>query len=90
MLIEEIVGGIDEKRVWAKSGNKLVKKFRVASGPRKGRLVSNPKQAHAPKNLKKSRNLKKTKAKSGFRMKRKIKKSKRYNPISKRVRSLNK
>ena len=97
MLIEEITDidtdeyiDLDEKRVWAKSGNKIVRKFRCMSGARKGRMVSCASQCSAPKNMKKSRTMKKTKAKHGFRMAKKANKTKRLNPVSKRIKRMNK
>lgn len=83
--------GITEaKQVWAKSGNKIVKKFRCTSGYRKGRIVSNPKQCNAPINIKKRQNFKKTKASLGGKMSRRASRTKRINPISIRLRKLNK
>jgi len=94
MRIDEIttdeLDEILERRVWAKSGNKLVRKTRCMSGPRKGRVVSNPSQCSKPKDMKKSRTLKRTKAAKGARMKMKAKKTKRTNPLSKRLRKMNK
>jgi hypothetical protein len=92
MLIEEITLDFDtllEKRVWAKSGNKVIRKTRCMSGPRKGRVVSDPAQCSKPKNMKKSRTMKKTRASKGFRMAKKARKTKRFNPASKRVQRLN-
>jgi len=81
---------LDEAMAWAKSGNKVVRKFRCSSGPRKGRVVSKPAQCFAPPDMKKRISLKRTKAKQGKKMARKAKKSKRTNPASKRVAALNK
>lgn len=93
MLVEDITKDFEdilEKKVWAKSGNKVVRKTRCASGPRKGRVVSSQAQCSKPKNMKKSRAMRKTRAAKGFRMARKAKKTKRMNSASKRVRRLNK
>lgn len=81
---------IDEAMAWAKSGNKVVRKFRCSSGPRKGRVVSNPAQCFAPPDIKKRIKLKQTKAKQGPKMAKKRKKTLRTNAASKRVRALNK
>jgi hypothetical protein len=92
MIIEEITQDFEdllEKRVWAKSGSKIVRKTRCVSGPRKGRVVSSPAQCNAPKDIKKSRVMKKTRAAKGFRMARKARRTKRINPTSKRIRRLN-
>lgn len=98
MLLEELDISLDdifeddleEKQVWAKRGNKVVRKTRCMSGPRKGRVVSSPSQCNKPKDMKKSRTLKKTKAQKGYRMAKKARKTKRMNPTSKRVRNMNK
>ena len=96
MRIDEIITDTDddldsilEKRVWAKSGNKIVRKHRCMSGPRKGRVVSSPSQCSAPKNMKASRNMKKTRASKGGRMVRKARKTKRTNALSKRIAKMN-
>ena len=87
MLVNEILG---EKQVWARSGQSVVRKYRCASGRRNGRVVSNPAQCFAPVDIKKRLTLKKTKAKLGSKLARKAKKTKRVNPASKRVQSMNK
>lgn len=90
MLIEEITEGLDEKRVWRKSGKGVKLKTRCASGPRKGQAVSSPSQCHAGKNIKKSQSMKKTRARQGSRIGRVSRRSKKYNPASKQTRRLNK
>jgi len=87
MLVHEILG---EKQVWARSGQKVVRKYRCASGRRSGRVVSSPAQCFAPIDVKKKLTLKKTKARLGSKMARLSKKTKRVNPASKRVQSMNK
>lgn len=82
--------GLEEGMAWAKSGNKVVRKFRCSGGPRHGRIVSKPAQCFAPPDIKKRHRLKITKAKLGKRMARKSKKTKRVNPASKRVQAMNK
>lgn len=84
--IEEIV---EAKMAWARKGNKIVKKYRCTSGIRKGRIVSSPGACHKAPDLKKRMTLRKTKAKLGKRMARKAKRTKRTNPASRRLRSLN-
>jgi len=81
---------ITESQTWARSGTKVVRKYRCSGGQRKGRVVSNFSQCFAPVNIKKRQTLKKTKARLGARMARKAKKTKRINPASKRVQSMNK
>ena len=90
MLIEEIVGIDEAKQVWGRSGGKIKRKFRCMSGHRKGRVVSNPSQCFKPIDIKKRMNLKKTKAKMGSRITRKASRTKRLNPVSRRLQTLNK
>lgn len=90
MLIEEIVGIEEAKQVWGRTGSKIKRKFRCMSGHRKGRVVSNPAQCFKPVDIKKRMNLKKTKAKMGTRLTRKASRTKRLNPVSRRLQTLNK
>ena len=80
---------LDEKQVWAKSGKKVVRKYRCGSGSRKGRVVAKISQCYAAPNVKKRMQLKRTKARLGGRMARKARRTKRINPASIRVRKLN-
>ena len=82
---------IETKIVWAKKGkNNITRKYRCSFGKRKGRVVASPGQCSAPIDMKKRFTLKKTKARLGSKMARKARKTKRFNPASKRVRALNK
>ena len=81
---------ISERQVWARSGQKVVRKYRCTSGSRKGRTVKEPAQCFAAPDVKKRMTMKRTKARLGARMARKAKKTKRINPASRRVASLNK
>lgn len=90
MLIEEIIGVEETKQVWGRTGNQIKRKFRCMSGHRKGRVVSNPAQCFKPVDIKKRMTLKKTKAKMGSRITRKANRTKRLNPISRRLQTLNK
>jgi len=90
MLITEILKNIDETKIaWARRGNKVVRKYRCASGKRKGRVVATPSQCFAAPDIKKRIKLKMTKARLGSRMARKAKRTKRINPASRRVAALN-
>jgi hypothetical protein len=80
---------LDEKQVWARSGKKVVRKYRCGMGPRKGRVVAKMQQCFAAPNVKKRLTLKKTKARLGGRMARKAKRTKRVNPASRRLKALN-
>lgn len=80
----------EARMVWRKSGNKVVRGVRCTSGPRKGRVVSTASQCSAPMDIKKKFAFKRLKARMGKRMARKAKRTKRQNPASRRIRTLNK
>jgi|TARA_R110000772_G_scaffold3706_4_gene13200 hypothetical protein len=92
MIINESYNTVisESKVVFAKRGNKVVKKFRCTVGKRKGRVVASPQQCAAPIDIKKRFLMKKTKASKGARMTKKAQKTKRVNPTSKIVKQLNK
>lgn len=81
---------LEEGPTWARSGKKVVRKYRCSGGPRKNRIVSQLKQCFAPPNVKKRMALKRIKARLGARITRKAKRTKRINPASIRVQRLNK
>lgn len=80
---------LEERQVWARSGNKVVRKYRCTSGARKGRVVKEPAQCFRAKDIKKRMKMKQLKAKMGARMARKAKRTKRVNPASRRVQAMN-
>jgi len=80
----------EARMVWRKVGNAVKRAVRCTSGHRKGRVVSKPSQCGAPIDFKKRLTLRKTKAKFGKKIARKARRSKKYNPVSRRVASLNK
>lgn len=89
-LVEFTEESITEARmVWRRSGNKVKRAVRCTSGRRKGRVVSTASQCSAPINLKKRLTLKRTKSKMGSRLAMKAKRTKRLNPASRRLRTLN-
>lgn len=90
LLREFFIDQIDEKQVWARSGKKVVRKYRCGAGSRKGRIVSTLASCFAVPDVKKRVTLKRTKARLGARMARKARKTKRINPASIRVQKLNK
>lgn len=90
MQLRELTSSLDEKRVWARSGKKVVRKFRCTSGRRKGRVVAKIAQCFAAPDMKKRFALKKTKARLGGKMARKARKTKRTSAASKAVQRLNK
>jgi len=93
MLIEEIIGTEEEldeaKLVYARKGKAVVRKYRCSSGRLKGKTVANPTSCFKPVDIKKRFTLARTKAKMGSRMARKSKMTKRMNPASRRLKSLN-
>ena len=91
MLLRELYSTpqLDEKQVWAKTGKKVVRKYRCSGGLRKGRVVSSMSQCFAAPDIKKRITMKRTKARLGAKMARKSKRTKRINPLSKRVAALN-
>jgi hypothetical protein len=78
VLIREL---ISEKQVWAKSGKKVVRKYRCSS-----KIA----QCFAAPDIKKRTKMKITRARLGKKMARKAKFTKKRNPVSKRVAALNK
>jgi hypothetical protein len=90
MYLRELIEPIIEKQVWARSGKNVVRKYRCSGGKRHGRIVSSPAACFAAPDMKKRMSLKRTKARLGNRMIRKAKRTKRMNPASRRVASMNK
>jgi len=90
LLREFFIDQIDEGQTWARSGKKVVRKYRCSSGPRKNRIVSNIGQCFAAPDIKKRMTFKKTKARLGPRMARKAKRTKRVSSASRRVQAMNK
>ena len=70
---------LDEGPTWARSKNKVVRKYRCSGGPRKNRIVSKLQQCFAAPNVKKRMALKRIKARLGARITRKAKRTKRIN-----------
>jgi hypothetical protein len=91
MKVAELTEGllVEAKMVWRRSGNKIKRAVRCTSGRRKGRVVSKASQCSAPIDIKKRLTLKKSKAKFGKRMARKARRTKRMNPASRRLKTLN-
>lgn len=85
----ESISDLEEGQTWARSGKKVVRKYRCSSGPRKNRIVATIAQCFAAPDAKKRALFKRTKARLGKRMARKAKRTKRVNPASRRVQSMN-
>lgn len=92
MLLRHLFNTTDitENQVWARSGKKIVRKYKCSSGPRQGRVVAKIAQCFAAPDIKKKQTLKRTHARLGARITRKAKKTKRTNPTSRRLQSMNK
>lgn len=78
------------KIVYARQGDKLVKKWRCTKGKRKGRLVSTPQGCFAPIDLKKKARMRALQRQKGSMISRRAQITKRTNSISKQVSRLNK
>ena len=92
MRIDEIVDQeLEEaKMVYARKGKQIVRKYRCATGRLAGKTVATPTACFKPADVKKRFTLAKTKAQKGSRIARKSKMTKKMNPASRRLKSLNK
>ena len=81
---------LDEKQIWGRKGNKAVRKYSCSGGIRHGRIVSSPSACFKPINMKARFTLKRTQARMGKRIARKSKRTKRMNPVSRRIKAMNK
>jgi len=86
-LLEDIV--VEGRMVWRKMGNTIKRAVRCTSGRRKGRVVANAAQCSKPIDIKKRMTLRRTKARMGKRIAFKARRTKRTNPASRRLRTLN-
>lgn len=89
LLRDFFIDPIDEGQTWARSGKKVVRKYRCSGGLRKGRIVAKIAQCFAAPDIKKRVTLKRTKARLGARLAKKAKRTKRNNPASRRVQKMN-
>jgi len=90
MRLRELTINVTEDLAWARSGQKVVRKYRCTNGPRKGRIVKKMSQCFAAPDIKKRATLKRIKARFGSRLAKKAKRTKRINPASRRVQMMNK
>tara|TARA_B100000035_G_scaffold245183_1_gene213748 strand:- start:327 stop:605 length:279 start_codon:yes stop_codon:yes gene_type:complete len=91
MQVFEVLQPIEEaKLVYARKGRQIVRKYRCSSGRLKGKTVSSPTACFKPVDIKKRFTLARTKAKMGSRLARKSRMTKRMNPASRRLKTLNK
>jgi hypothetical protein len=89
----EIIGEdtvTEAKRVWAKRGKKLKRMIRCTAGKKKGRTVSSVGACSKAINIKKRFLMKRIRRKFNARIVRKARRTKMFNPLSKRLKSLNK
>jgi hypothetical protein len=80
---------VEARMVWRRMGNKIKRAVRCTSGRRAGRVVSNIGQCSKPIDMKRRLTLKRTKARMGNRIARKSQRTRRMNPASKRLKTLN-
>jgi hypothetical protein len=85
---EEIV--VEAKRVWAKRGKKLKRMIRCTSGKKKGRTVANVGACSKAINVKKRFMMKRIRKRFNAKIVRKSRRTKKMNPLSKRLARLNK
>ena len=78
------------KLVYARRGNKIVKKYRCTTGKRKGKLVSTPQACFGPLDLKKKMRMRRLRKQKERSIALKTKRTKMSNPVSKQVSRLNK
>lgn len=90
MQVREIYTPVEETTtIFGKSGNKMTRKYRCSSGPRKGRIVAKASTCTAPLNVKKSAKMKATRrAKKSLQAVRSTR-TKRTNPVSRRIATVN-
>ena len=86
---DEVEFDLDEGLAWAKRGGKVVRKFRCASGRRKGRIVAKPGTCTSPKNVKAMTTMKKTRRTKGATPGIIARRTKRTSPASQKLTSLN-
>jgi len=80
----------EAKRVWAKRGKKLKRMVRCTSGKKKGRTVANVGACSKAINVKKRFMMKRIRKRFNAKIVRKSQRTKKFNPLSKRLKSMNK
>jgi len=81
---------VEAKLVWARRGKKVVRKVRCTSGKRKGRAVAKASSCGKKIDMKKRFVMKRTQRRFKQKIKMKARRTKRFNPVSKRVARMNK
>lgn len=77
-------------QIWSRQGGKQVRKYRCTSGIRKGRVMASPASCNRPLNIHKSAGLAKTKRRTQSKITMTGARTRRINPASNRLKSLNK
>jgi|TARA_B110000977_G_C11031819_1_gene475564 hypothetical protein len=89
MVVRELLQ-VSENMVWTRGGGQQVRKYRCTSGIRKGRTMASPASCNKPLNVAKSQTLKKTKAAKGNNIKATSFRTRKQNPRSIRLKTINK
>ena len=90
-LFEDAEEEITEaKLVWARRGKKVVRKVRCTSGKRKGRAVASAASCGKRIDMKKRFVMKRTQRRYKAKIQLKARRTKKFNPASRRVARLNK
>jgi hypothetical protein len=87
MKIAEVTG---TPQIFGKYGNKVKRRYRCTTGPRKGRVVADPATCSAPINLQKRQTMRNTRRKKQTIQGKRASYTKKYNPTAKIVKNLNK
>ncbi len=91
IIVEDTEEPLTEaKRVWAKRGKKLKRMIRCTSGKKKGRTVASVGACSKAINVKKRFMMKRIRKRFNAKIVRKAKRTKKFNPLSKRLSTLNK
>jgi len=91
VIVEDTEEPLTEaKRVWAKRGKKLKRMIRCTSGKKKGRTVANVGACSKAINMKKRFQMKRIRKRFNAKIVRKSKRTKAFNPLSKRLNTMNK
>jgi hypothetical protein len=89
----EIIGEdtvTEAKRVWAKRGKKLKRMIRCTSGKKKGRTVASVGACSKAIDVKKRFKMKRIRKRFNAKIVRKARRTKQFNPLSKRLKTMNK
>ena len=86
----EVLEIVETTTAWKRQSNKTTRKYRCTSGPRKGQVRASPASCNAPINVKRRNTMKQTKSKMGGHGTYRQQLTKRRNPQSRRLKTLNK